>query len=500
MIARLSTFWAAGALKTWMLALGLTAVCVAIGAGTVYSSNSVIFIYFLVGVVAVFLAAMRWPHYAVAAVLGIGPLEQLIMGRLLLLGVSANNLALARFWKEAILAALVLRLLSGRLRDRSRLTLLIWAFLGLIVVYYFLPLGPAQFRLTAARQDGVFLLFGLVAMTLPAPARTFAAVTKAVMVAGFVVGVLAVYNQFYPYDWEDFVRRSGIIQYRTQVLGFHTGDILVYARIAGVKFLRAGSVFIDPLVLPYYLLVPLALVLTRAVRGAANRWHIAVGVACAAGVMSSLTRSAILAMVVMLAVAYLAVARRRKSSFRMALGAGLLVPVALTLGLGSQITAGFSGDEPRTAAHISSLSSSLVRVWEHPLGTGLGTAGPVATQSGVEGGLINDNWYLQVGSEMGILATILFVAIVVVALVRLWPLARAGSPAAVAALTALTGVAMGGMVLHTFADLTTSWTVWLLVGLALNPLMHPAAVAEEPRREGAARPAMALARSGTPAS
>jgi hypothetical protein len=499
-MSRLSTFWAGGALKIWLLALSVTGLCVLIGIGTVYDPDRVIQVYVLAGVAGALLVALRWPHYALAAVLGVGPLEQLVFGRLLKWGVSVGNLAVARLWKEAVLAALLLLLVTGRARGLSRLAILMWAFVALTGVYYALPLGPESAHLAAARQDTGFLLVALVAISLPAPARTYAAVEKVALVAGFVVGLLAYYNQFYPSAWMDFVQQSGIIQYRAAVLAFQTGDILTYARIGNVQFLRSGSVFIDPLVMPYYLLVPLGMVIARAVRGTAGRWHIAVGVVCAAGVMSSLTRSAILAMPVMLAVGYLAVARRRKSSVRMVVGAGLLVPLALTLGLGGQISAGFSGQEPRTAAHLTSLSSSIARVWEHPLGTGLGTAGPIAAANGTEGGLVNDNWYLQVGSEMGMLATLLFVAIVVLALGRLWPLARAGSGVATAALVTLTGLAMGAMVLHTFADLTTAWTTWLMVGLALNPALRAEAVEDESRREERARPAPALAARAAPTS
>ena len=67
-------------------------------------------------------------------------------------------------------------------------------------------------------------------------------------------------------------------------------------------------------------------------------------------------------------------------------------------------------------AHGEALDASIRLIQEAPLGHGLGTAGLVSQQADVVSGAAvtvfgTENWYLQLGVEMGLLSMVLFVVV-----------------------------------------------------------------------------------------
>lgn len=113
------------------------------------------------------------------------------------------------------------------------------------------------------------------------------------------------------------------------------------------------------------------------------------------------------------------------------------------------------------------LSAGIERTVTRPLGSGLGTSSATAIRFDVPNGLQTENFYLRLGVEMGLLGTLGSAALVVWVLRLLWRRAQRVRGPTVGAVASLAAAAAGAMVLETFSELSLSWTVWLLVGLAL---------------------------------
>lgn len=147
--------------------------------------------------------------------------------------------------------------------------------------------------------------------------------------------------------------------------------------------------------------------------------------------------------------------------------------------------------------HIEKPLAALQIMRTHPLGLGLGTAGPASNRlsdtcvflvSGADAGwakdrpdlcvfvgdvqtqptgttcncpLLTENWYLQWGVEMGFLGLILSLAIILLALLR--GLRLPVHDLHLIPALALLGIAVGGLFLHSFEDAAVAYTVWLLM-------------------------------------
>jgi hypothetical protein len=105
---------------------------------------------------------------------------------------------------------------------------------------------------------------------------------------------------------------------------------------------------------------------------------------------------------------------------------------------------------------------------EHPLGDGPGTAGlasirdPSSTQ-------LNENYYLQIASEVGILGLAVFLAILVIVARRLY-LVHKNNPIAVALLASFAGLAVTNFLVHIWSNQAVAYTWWGLAGLFIHRL------------------------------
>ena len=83
--------------------------------------------------------------------------------------------------------------------------------------------------------------------------------------------------------------------------------------------------------------------------------------------------------------------------------------------------------------------------------------------------MLPENWYLQIGVELGILGFILYVLLIVLLLKRLAVSGErlAGSPAAshyaLIAFLVFLGVSIGALFLHAWEDTAVAYTLWILI-------------------------------------
>ena len=108
-----------------------------------------------------------------------------------------------------------------------------------------------------------------------------------------------------------------------------------------------------------------------------------------------------------------------------------------------------------------------------PVGSGPGTAGLASIRNEDQGTELNENYYLQVASEVGVLGLGLFLAIIGIVGLRLLRLS-VGDPMALALLASFAGLALTNLLVHIWSNEAVAYTWWGLVGLVIfTPLRTP---------------------------
>jgi O-antigen ligase len=133
------------------------------------------------------------------------------------------------------------------------------------------------------------------------------------------------------------------------------------------------------------------------------------------------------------------------------------------------------GDDSSNEEHQAKFFSGLDTIAESPLGEGLGTSAGTGQRFGTVTH-VSENYYLQVGNEIGVIGAVTFVAFVIAVNRRLHK-ARSRSDDAVVAGTrsGFLGISVAAFFLHAFTNQTVAWTAFGLAGAALgaDPPPHP---------------------------
>lgn len=122
------------------------------------------------------------------------------------------------------------------------------------------------------------------------------------------------------------------------------------------------------------------------------------------------------------------------------------------------------------AAHWHASRIAADQVVREPLGRGPGTAGPASLYNSNEAGRIAENYFLQIGQEIGWVGLALFLAVYILTGWRLWRL-RA-DPLARTLFAAFIGLSCVAMLMHIWADETIAFLFWGLAGIALTPQIN----------------------------
>jgi hypothetical protein len=116
------------------------------------------------------------------------------------------------------------------------------------------------------------------------------------------------------------------------------------------------------------------------------------------------------------------------------------------------------------AQRASALQKGWQDIQNQPLGRGPGTAGPASAHNTAPA-RIAENYFLQVGQEVGVLGVGLFIAINLLVVQTLW---RQTTPLSRVLLASLAGITLVNMLSHAWADDTLSLLWWGLAGIALS--------------------------------
>jgi putative inorganic carbon (hco3(-)) transporter len=107
----------------------------------------------------------------------------------------------------------------------------------------------------------------------------------------------------------------------------------------------------------------------------------------------------------------------------------------------------------------------------NPLGSGPGTAGLASIRNDVQGTVLNENYYLQILQETGVLGLGLFLAILISVALRIRKMLTNFPVFGGALLASFIGLAFTNLLVHIWANEAVAYTWWGLAGLiAVTPL------------------------------
>ncbi len=117
--------------------------------------------------------------------------------------------------------------------------------------------------------------------------------------------------------------------------------------------------------------------------------------------------------------------------------------------------------EGSTGKHIEGITKSIEIIQTTPSGQGLGTAGPASTLQGVEKQLLNENWYLQIFTELGIAGGILFLLLTFTILIHLYKEKSEYLPLTIALFTM-------ALFTHLWEESALAYSLFALLGIILE--------------------------------
>jgi hypothetical protein len=109
----------------------------------------------------------------------------------------------------------------------------------------------------------------------------------------------------------------------------------------------------------------------------------------------------------------------------------------------------------------------------NPFGTGVGSAGPASARNELGEVRIAENYYIQLGQELGVAGMLLFITFNIMVAIELWR--RRAHLIAKVLLASLVGITFVNMLSHAWTDDTLAYIWWTLAGFALAPLLVTAA-------------------------
>lgn len=420
-------------------------------------------------------------------------LHNAVMAALYAAGVRGSTLTAIAAWKEILLAVALARVIRGAWQKRAlpfRPMLVDWLALAygvLVVLYAVIPqstldgVAGKHAVALALKHDIVPVGAFFLGRSLQLGRDQLRRLAWTLLgTAGFValLGIVDVYAV--PIGWW---RTNGVVDYFRKQLGYHyngTGGLpenFIYNTGSEQHFLRRlVSTFLSPLASGYLMVVALLLLPRR------NRFAIPLAALAFVGLLFTFSRSSLLALAGGLVV--LALASRDWRPVVLA-----AVVVAVTVGWAhvfpkigptgkwtkadlvyqqkqAHATKGptsgnaLSANEPSLHEHLTELKDGIHTVIHHPQGFGLGNVGQTASRTGtpIKAGESN---YTEMGAELGILGSLLWIAWGLAVLAGLWRARAVRMTAAFAAILAL------AIQTDVIGDPWVAYVVWALAGALL---------------------------------
>lgn len=463
----------------------------------------------LVALIAI-LAASTWPGAAIGCALAFVPLQIALMAFLYKHGAPAGLVRDAGYIKDAAVGGVCLAAVTRRghstrsPRPRTdMLDRLAIAYLGIATAYLVLPivfpdvLGGQTFsvRINAWRLDCLFVVLMLAARRVALPPQTLWRLRGVVIIVAALMCAVGVWESVSNTGYNNFIVHTlGVPFYQADILHVSPPpgyDYIVHGTVGGASLVRVGSLLVDEIVLGFYMVLPLALGIERISESRPRLIAVLGIVAGGVTLVLSETRSAILSggVAILLSV-WLGFRRRSTSRFRttvlLVAAAVLIVPLTAHSTVRQRFDSliGNSHDTDNQN-HISASRAGLNEVLHHPEGRGLGANPATGLRNQTTNVVVTENSYLQVGTELGAVAMLLFIGMYIALLARLRRIARRDDESgrlAAACWLAGSGLFVGGFFLQIWPAFAVSLTFWGLAGIATAK--HLATTEEPSTRTG----------------
>jgi hypothetical protein len=448
-------------------------------------------------------AVGRRPYGALMFLVTALPFNAVILSALYRYHVPGAAVRGLGFWKEGVVAGVVVAAVFEYRRSRPRLDLLDRAGIGyialgsayLVAQHLFVGNGAGGHLTLYARElgwrgDVLYVGVLLAVRHLHLPTDQVEKLLRRCLTVVFWVAVIGVYEFFRPYSFNHFLTVTlQLGRYQAQVLHSplpNPNNVLAFAN--GTSYVRIGSVLINNLLDGWYYVLGLSIAVEGLVRGRRTRF----GWVCVPVIGAALVFTQARGSIIAGGVAVLLILRRqvgRSLLRRVHLGTlltmGLLVavPVVVISGLGHRFTS--SSSSVSNQGHVAQIQKGVRIMEANPLGNGLAT-GVAGGQSAAGKGLIGafavfdpEDQYLEIGMQLGFLGLALWAVTLAAMLARMKPRApdvlgrlAASGPGVRAAFI---GMLVGATVAQVFTEPVVSWTVFALCGAVVGNLDPPAA-------------------------
>jgi hypothetical protein len=334
--------------------------------------------------------------------------------------------------KELSVVILFLTLLIKRQLLRGRLNTVDYLFLanvGLVLLYAILPDGvlgvPSELRIRIWGLRFSLICLGLFMMgrSIPYNPKRLAVAVK--LLVGMTIVIVAfgiIEFLFIPREilTAGYMPWLAVKNSAPDAANAPIGEMAYVVGFGDFIIKRMMSFFLTPLGLAYFLILPFALFLSAMILK--KRWKGSVKIPLpsliitltATAIVLSLTRAVIAVALVMLALTYLG-----RNSFKAMIIVGVLGLIFATTFLKTVISRTVNLEDPSAAAHAYAYVVGIQNIREHPLGIGLGKAGPVAGQFGAEGmysetdASVGESLYLSMTMERGFISLAVFLFFVI---------------------------------------------------------------------------------------
>ncbi len=350
----------------------------------------------------------------------------------------------------------------------------------IIILYGLLTLILALFRDTDLDAEvlGIvynlrFLVFFLYAGLLGfwvRPRDLFKSAVKTAMVSGMIVVLFGMFQYFVLPN--DALSRIGFTK--------ENGVFPVFFIDDKPNLERVMSTVRDPNSLGSYLIVLICLIgaYYASARGLQKKMLAIYGLGAVLCMYLTFSRSAWLGLILSLVIVALFGAKKHIAKRTAAIGAGIVAAVFLLAVTGLYMKRNsyfvqnvlFHADqstvqEDPNELRVRFVKESLSQISREPLGSGPGTAGLASIRNDKQGVRLNENYYLQVATEVGILGLVLFLAILFYVIRALY---EPSSMDRVFMLAAFGGLLFTNMLVHIWSNEAVAYTWWGLAGLLIG--------------------------------
>ncbi len=385
-------------------------------------------------------------------------------------------------WKVAkdVFLALVTLFVICSVWGTGRATRLFKVLLGISAAYAMLHVvlwlvHPDIYRqsalvgLTYNVRLPAFLMLGYGAALLKPDLLERRTISKLVVSVALAVTMLGIIQYFLP---KDTLTHLGYSVQRGVKPNFFIDDNPLFPRIM--------STLRDPNSLGAYLIVPIAMATAWYLRSQNVRSRLLLGGAVGLAMIAEfLTYSRSALAVAVMTIALVCWWHYREVSIRlMKRFWPLLIIFVLLAGFGvysqrhnKQITGVVThttdkqvGEYDSNEYHVLFVKRGLEGIVHNPVGHGPGTAGLASIQN-PKGSFLTENYYIQIGYEVGVVGLALFIALNVVVWKYLWQSRR--SLLSVALLASAVAYVGMNMLLHTWSNEAVACQWWLLAGMAI---------------------------------